>query len=118
MPHKPTGYLLHETDTYAVIATLESENRKTGNRIQVWILPRHESPVDAVRNVHDAIVCFDCPHRGNGFQDRSCYVNVGQGPRSVWRAYRDGKYPMLAISDYARVFAGRAVRSGHTANPC
>jgi hypothetical protein len=117
MTNKPTGYLLHETDTYAVIATLESENRKTGDMIQVWILPRRESPVDAVRTSHDAIVCGDCPHRGIGFKSRTCYVNVVQGPHSVWRKYRDDKYPMLAIAEYSRVFAGRAVRFGAYGEP-
>ena len=38
------GYLLHETDAYAVIATLESENEKTGNMIQLWILVRDKTP--------------------------------------------------------------------------
>jgi hypothetical protein len=114
---KPTGYTLFESIEYVIIATLESENSKTGNMIQVWILPRNESPVDAVSNGTDSVVCFDCKHRGDGFTGRVCYVNVGQGPTSVWRAYQAGKYPVLAESDYSRVFAGRAVRFGAYGEP-
>src|SRR5215831_14936600 len=107
---KPKGYTLFEDADYVVIATLRSENVKTGDMIQLWILPRNESPVDAVRNGHDSVVCFDCKHRGDGFQGRVCYVNVAQGPNSVWRAYRKGSYPMLDTAEYVRVFSGRKVR--------
>lgn len=46
----PTGYVLAETDDVAIIATLHSENVKTGDMVQIWILCRNESPVEAVRN--------------------------------------------------------------------
>lgn len=46
MTNKPTGYLLYEADSYVVIATLESENAKTGNMIQIWILSGHEFPTE------------------------------------------------------------------------
>ena len=69
-----TGYVLLETETIVVIATLKTRNRKTGDMVQIWILNRNESPVDSVRNGSDSIVCFDCPHRGRGFQKRTCYV--------------------------------------------
>lgn len=61
---KPNGYILVETADKVVIATgfeRSSENPKTGNMIQVWILARHVSPSDAVRTGLDAIVCGDCP---------------------------------------------------------
>ena len=32
-----------------VIMTMKSKNRKTGNMIQVWILPENVSPMDAVK---------------------------------------------------------------------
>jgi hypothetical protein len=114
---KPKGYTLFEDSDYAVIATLRSENVKTGDMIQLWILPRNESPVDAVRSGHDDIVCFDCKHRGDGFSGRVCYVNVAQGPNSVWRAYQAGKYPMLDTREYGRVFGGRKVRFGAYGEP-
>src|SRR5262249_30762230 len=103
---------------FAVIATLHSENVKTGNMIQIWILNRAASPVESVRNGGDINVCFDCPHRGaNGFQDRTCYVNVAQGPNAVWGSYRNGKYPYLPMQQYGRVFSGRSVRFGAYGEP-
>jgi len=78
-----------------MIATLESENRKTGDMVQVWILCANQSPVSAVKLGLDSIVCGDCKHRGTGFSDRTCCVNVGQGPNSVYRAYISGSYPHL-----------------------
>jgi hypothetical protein len=97
---------------------MESENVKTGNMVQVWILNRNESPVESVKSGNDANVCFDCVHRGtDGFKDRSCYVNVAQGPSAVWRAYQKGKYRLLERAEYARVFGARAVRFGAYGEP-
>ena len=112
-----SGYTIHETENFVVIATMESENVKTGNMIQVWILNRQSSPVESVRNGSDSNVCFECPHRGNGFQKRTCYVNVAQGPNAVWRAYQNGKYPHLRIEDYSDVFSGRRIRFGSYGDP-
>ena len=113
-----SGYILHETEQVAVIATLESENVKTGNMIQVWILNRAESPVASVKSGNDRLICGDCPHRGlNGFKDRTCYVNVARGPNAVWRAYRKGSYRFLPKSEYAAVFTNRAVRFGAYGDP-
>jgi hypothetical protein len=64
------GFILHETEDLAVIATLHSENRKTGDMVQVWVLVRNESPWDAVKSGTDASVCFDCPHRGDSATGR------------------------------------------------
>ena len=71
-----------------------SENRKTGPMVQVWILRADLAPSDAVESGADASVCGDCPLRGLGFKARACYVNVGQAPQSVWRAYKRGVYPV------------------------
>src|SRR5262249_41104252 len=114
---KPTGYILQETEDIVVIGTLESENGKTGNMIQVWILLRNTSPVDAVKLGQDVRICLDCKHKGTGFSDRTCYVNVGQGPLSVWTAYRNGNYPFLPISGYAKAFGKRKVRFGAYGEP-
>ena len=48
-----SGYILHETKDVVVIATMESVNEKTGDIIQIWILYRHESPVEAVKSGND-----------------------------------------------------------------
>jgi hypothetical protein len=113
----PKGYILHQNSDIVVIATRESENRKTGNMIQIWILCANVTPVQGVKTGLDAIICEDCKHRGNGFSDRTCYVNVGQGPNAVYRAFVSGSYPYLPQSRYADVFYGRTVRFGAYGDP-
>jgi hypothetical protein len=48
--------------------------------------------------------------------DGSCYVNVGQSPTAVWRAYHRGAYSTMtpAMVEY---FNGRAVRFGAYGDP-
>jgi len=118
----PSGYVLYENPNYVVVATMETENPKTGNMVQVWILAKDMSPVDAVRTGQDDIVCFDCKHRGevdeNGrVVNRTCYVKVFQAPLAVWNAYSRGKYPTLDPRDYKYVFAGRKIRLGAYGEP-
>lgn len=112
-----SGYTLHVTDTYAVVVTLNSENVKTGDMAQVWIINTACKPTDAVKSGLDSVVCFDCKHRGVNGQKRSCYVNVGQGPRAVYVKYSKGLYPFLAIADYGDVFSNRSVRFGAYGDP-
>lgn len=85
--------------------------------VQVWILPTDISPVDAVNTGKDAIICGSCPHRGTKGRKRSCYVNVGQAPNSVWKAFHRGVYPYLPVSNYSQVFCGRAIRLGAYGDP-
>jgi hypothetical protein len=116
---KPTGYLLHEGTTpsgapFVAVATMKTSNEKTGNMVQIWFLLRDVNPVEAVQTGLDAsTICSGCPFAsGNG-----CYVNVGQAPQSVWRAYHRGRYPLLALTQYQQVFAGRKIRFGAYGNP-
>lgn len=106
------GYILHETGSRVVIATMESDNVKTGNMVQIWILNRSIHPVEAVKTGDDAVVCGDCQHRGT-----SCYVQIGRAPAGVWKAYQRGAYSHLNKRDYKTVFAGRAVRFGAYGDP-
>lgn len=62
-----------------------SANRKTGAMCQTWILREDMSPTDAVRCGADISICGDCPHRKDERGIRTCYVNVGQAPNSIWR---------------------------------
>lgn len=106
---KTNGYVLHETQRIVVIATgfeNPSENIKTGDMIQIWILLKSMSPVDGVKSGADKLICGGCSLRRNYDGERSCYVNVGQAPLGIWRAWRNGAYPLL--TEYA-VFNGRAV---------
>jgi len=114
---KTNGYVLHETQRIVVIATgfeSPSENIKTGDMIQIWILLKAMSPVDGVKSGADKIICGGCSLRRNEDGERSCYVNVGQAPLGIWRAWTRGTYPLL--TDYA-AFNGRAVRFGAYGNP-
>lgn len=76
-----------------------SDNTKTGDMIQTWILPQAEKPNDAVKSGQDSSVCGDCPHRpltAKAEGNLSCYVKTFQGPRAVWQAWEAGKYRALS----------------------
>jgi len=115
---KENGFIIHEGvkngEKFAVIATLKTSNRKTGNMVQVWILLADHSPVDGVKSGLDAsTICLGCKFAsGNG-----CYVNVGQAPNSIWKAYKANKYNHLSPFLYANIFNGRKVRFGAYGNP-
>jgi hypothetical protein len=40
-----------------------------------------------------------------------------QAPYAVWSAYQRGRYPFLAMADYAQVFQGRKIRFGAYGEP-
>jgi hypothetical protein len=94
-----------------------SKNEKTGSMVQTYILRDDLDPVQAIRSGADSSVCGDCAHRGEGFKGRTCYVNIGQGALSVWRAYHRGAYPLLDPSDAAKLVRGRMVRLGTYGDP-
>lgn len=111
------GYVIYESPDSPVIAIaiLNSDNKKTGNMIQVYILDRSQHPVDAVQNGTDAVICGDCPLRaGNG-----CYVVVWQGPAMVWKQYQSNKYPLFDRSntEHVNAFRGRSIRWGAYGDP-
>lgn len=88
-----------------------SGNRKTGQMVQTWILPRDVEPHTAVKTGEDATVCGDCPHRPAN--EGTCYVTVFQAPLSVHRAYHRGSYPAFEVE----AFRGRQVRFGAWGDP-
>jgi len=112
------GFILHEDQHRVVIATgfsKASDNRKTGDMVQVWILVKAVDPVEAIKQGLDRLICGSCVHRGDGHgKERSCYVNVGQAPLGIWRAWKAGRYPTLQFMD---IFAGRKVRFGAYGDP-
>ena len=82
-----------------------SSNSKTGAMVQTYILRADVSPVDAVRTGQDSAICGTCVHRGRDdgsgtgrHVGRTCYVNVGQGPRAVWAAWKRGRYANASIT--------------------
>jgi len=100
-----------KTGNIAVIATgidKPSANRKTGDMIQIWILPADESPSDAIKSGGDLVVCGTCPLRP--WNGGGCYVNVGQAPSSIWNKYKRGGYEKWVPDPY--VYANKPVRIG------
>lgn len=111
------GFVLHEDSQRVIIATgfaHASDNRKTGNMVQIWILVKSVNPVEAIKQGLDRLICGNCVHRGINGSGRSCYVNVGQAPLGIWKAWKAGRYPTLQFMD---IFAGRKVRFGAYGDP-
>lgn len=75
-----------------VIAGWQSMNRKIGPMVQLWILTRDWSPIDAVKTGTDAAICGNCPHRGpGGGVGRSCYVEWWRAPNNIHQALASAK---------------------------
>ena len=83
-----------------VIATTKSSNRKTGDMVQTWILRSDIKPTEASKAGADASICGDCKHRWS--LGGACYVNIGQGPGAIFRAYKRGNYPQAPSVSAAR----------------
>jgi hypothetical protein len=99
-----------------MIMTMSTTNRKTGDMVQTWILRQDISPVEAIKSGEDASICGSCVHRGSAERGRSCYVNVGQAPLSVWRKYQRGGYQRFTRKDWV-LLRGRKVRFGAYGDP-
>lgn len=100
---KTNGYVMYEGPSaingapiIAVITGLAtaSQNSKTGAMAQLYILDASAKPSEAAKNGADESVCGSCIHRLiPGIKKRSCYVNLGHGPRAVYDGYQRGIYP-------------------------
>ena len=116
------GFILHEDSSRVVIATgfsKPSDNRKTGDMIQIWILCKAVDPVTAIKTGLDRIICGNCRHRGHEVDgvfgvERTCYVNQGQAPLQIWNSWKAGNYATLRSLE---VFTGRKVRFGAYGDP-
>ena len=118
------GFSPIDGQPYVAIMTLKSINRKTGAMAQVWILREDVNPVDAVNTGQDVTVYGDCPHR---LGKRSCYVNVGQAPNTVWKTYKRGRYIDLSCAEFRSngplykiietAVKGRSIRWGAYGDP-
>jgi hypothetical protein len=95
---KEKGYVLYkgpsriDGEEIVAILTLKSENIKTGNMAQLWIMREDTPPHIAKKQGKDVSVCGECPIKDN------CYVVLFQGPLSVWNAYKRGTYKTLMHS--------------------
>ena len=84
-----------------------SKNGKTGKMLQTWILHAKTKPLDAVKNGEDIAICGACPFRMRTYEDgtkrRPCYVNLGQAPTAVFRAFIQGSYSHITEEQKAIV---------------
>lgn len=103
-----------------------SNNSKTGDMPQVWILRSDIHPVAALRSGDDVSICGDCPHRPKQRGDkalnkseRTCYVNP-MSFSGVYRKFAADGYPMHAdLNKLAHDLeaAGKHVRLGAYGDP-
>lgn len=102
-----------------------SNNKKTGSMSQVYILQSNIDPITANRTGVDFGICGDCPHRGKanpdkakGFAEgRSCYVNIGQGPNQIYKAFKAGKYQPATLDELPGLGEGQMIRLGAYGDP-
>ena len=99
-----------------------STNAKTGSMVQSYILRADVAPLEALRTGADVSICGGCPLRpvsadGTTWKGRACYVNVAQGPRSLWAAWDRGNVPQVSFSDLGKLVDGRMVRLGSYGDP-
>ena len=107
------------------IAIVQSGNIKTGNMIQTHILRADINPLEASKTGADVSICGDCIHKGQPTVDplkktaqgRTCYVNLGQGPNVVYKAFKRGKYPTATTEQITAIGANRMVRLGTYGDP-
>lgn len=93
-----------------------SENEKTGDMVQSYILCADQSPIQAIESGADESICGDCIHRKHDGAG-TCYVNVGQGPSSIYQAYKRGSYQVVEPSTIAHLLQGRILRLGSYGDP-
>ena len=102
-----------------------SNNKKTGNLSQVYILQADIDPITANRTGVDFGICGDCPHRGvadpnkvSGLANgRSCYVNIVQGPNQIYKAFKAGKYQPTTLDELPAIGQGEMIRLGAYGDP-
>ncbi len=109
------GESLFDGERIMVIATglsKKSENIKTGEMVQTYILRQDIAPILARRLGEDFSTCGDCKHRENS----TCYVNLAHGPRAVFDAFHRGNYRKWEDEDI-KSFEDAYVRFGTYGDP-
>lgn len=127
---KPIGFVVYEgpseLDGSPIVVIVNriftaSDNEKTGDIVQTFIIRSDVSPMDALKSGEDVSVCGDCEHRpilvkgGNG--KAPCYVNVGRSVMSVFGAYQRGSYVKATPEEVAQYLADRVLRLGTYGDP-
>jgi hypothetical protein len=129
MPKTPNGAVLYRGPSaidgapIVVIATgfaNSTDNTKTGDMIQTWVMRSDVAPQIAVKDGRDSSVCGDCnlrPSKTRAKGRKPCYVRVWQAPRSVYGAFTRGRYPDVTPTQARKLCAGRKLRLGSYGNP-
>lgn len=107
------------------VAVVSSNNRKTGDVVQTYIIREDMSPLDASKTGADYAICGNCQHRGKPTDDpakkqaveRSCYVLLGQGPTIVFKGLKRGIYAVADDSMVRRMVSGKLIRMGSYGDP-
>ena len=100
----PPGYVIYDGPSrleggtpIIAILTMRSENRKTGDMPQIWMLRKDRAPTTAALDGTDDAVCGECAFRlylaRNNPDRANCYVTLVHGPNAIWKAYHAGSYP-------------------------
>jgi hypothetical protein len=103
-------------------AKADNANRKTGAMLQTYILRADMDPTSAVMAGADASICGGCTHRRRfdserGKDVRTCYVNLGHGPRSVHLSWSRGNIASVELASAAELARDRMVRLGTYGDP-
>lgn len=115
----PLGLIIYDgpsmLDGFPIIAiaTVKTNNAKTGNMVQLWIIRSDMAPTVAKDQGADDSVCGMCPHRhslGGG-----CYVVLFHAPNNVYKSWKAGNYAHLAGNEH--MLRGRRIRLGAYGDP-
>ena len=109
------------------IATINSNNIKTGAMLQTWILADdpNRDPLTINRLGLDFGICGKCPLKGTpnhskpkGTADnRPCYVTLYHAPLNIWKTLQRGRYPTIKAETLAEYGAGQTIRLGAYGDP-
>ena len=88
--------------------------------MQTFIIRSDVNPVTALKTGDDVSICGQCAHRpllASETGDAPCYVNVGRSVRSVYEAYKRGRYVKIKPAHLRTILSGRKVRLGTYGDP-
>src|SRR5688572_11593138 len=97
------------------IQGLRTENAKTGDLVQTWILRADIAPHDALHSGDDYSICGACPLRpftAAGTGKPVCYASCSGGRAgfvNIYRSYQMGNIPQIAPEEVAEWLRGRRV---------
>lgn len=107
--------IIHQTASIVAVATRNSDNPKTGNMVQIWILDARMHPAESRATGADSQnQCEGCPLASNN----GCYVGINP-LGAIWRKLQRGGYETLEMGspEWDAFFRGSDVRFGAYGNP-